>query len=142
MVKFLYNKLVRDRVVDQLESQGVRVTQRALSSSEYVLALKKKLVEEANEVLDASDPDELAREMADVHEVLAALGTAAGLPEHKVRAARAAKREDRGGFAKPAEVLCIRVPDDRESPQLEELLRYLRGQPDRYPETAEEEQGR
>ncbi|MCI0711669.1 MAG: nucleoside triphosphate pyrophosphohydrolase [Chloroflexi bacterium] len=61
-----YNKLVRDNIPEIIAANGQ--------------ALRQKLVEEAQEVLQAK-PDELVNELADVYEVLDALIAAYDLDE-------------------------------------------------------------
>ena len=68
-----HNKLVRDYIVENLEKKNIECDYRALDAAELVQELKKKIVEEANEVLAASEINELLVELADVQEVLDAL---------------------------------------------------------------------
>lgn len=88
-----YEKLVRDKIPEILDAKGVPYESRIADDTEYRLELLKKLVEEAEELLEAGDPGELA----DVLEVIDALRT---LPEYQeVAALQTQKRQDRGGFA-------------------------------------------
>ena len=93
-----YNKLVRDRIPEIIESQGGSCQCRVLAKDEYMQALKAKLVEEAQELLDTDDREGLLRELADVMEVVDSLLKATGLTISALREEQRRKREDRGGF--------------------------------------------
>lgn len=88
----IYNKLVRDKIPEILDRKGVSYQKRVASPEEYRTELIKKFAEEAQEFLEAGDPEELA----DIVEVIASLKK---LPEYsQVEALREKKREERGGF--------------------------------------------
>jgi len=53
MVRKEYNKLVRDRIPDILESQKVRFGVKEMTQAEFCQALRQKLTEEAQEVAEA-----------------------------------------------------------------------------------------
>ena len=64
---------------------------------EYLASLLDKLLEEAQELRDAS-PEQRLEEAADVYEVLRGLGSALGFSMDDVVKAARVKREERGGF--------------------------------------------
>lgn len=64
-----YEKLVRDRIPEIIERAGKTATWRELRDEEFRLALKAKAVEEAEELILASD-DALLSELADLSEVI------------------------------------------------------------------------
>lgn len=87
-----YDKLVRDKIPEILDSKGLTYERREASPEEYKEELIKKLGEETQEFLEAGDICELA----DVVEVVEALKL---LPEYVgVEAIRQEKRKERGGF--------------------------------------------
>jgi len=89
-----YNKLVRDRIPEILDSKGVPYEERTASPEEYKAELIKKLLEEIAEFAEESSPEELA----DILEVIEALKQ---LPEYTdVETVRLKKRTERGGFDK------------------------------------------
>jgi predicted house-cleaning noncanonical NTP pyrophosphatase (MazG superfamily) len=89
-----YEKLVRDRIPEILDTKGVPYEQRIAGDAEYRTELIKKLVEESAEFSEAGAIEELA----DVLEVIAALRI---LPEYAhVEAVQKQKAEERGGFSK------------------------------------------
>ncbi len=70
---------------------------RMLDEVDYQVALRAKLLEEVEELLTA--PSESVREeLADVLEVLRSLAAATGSSWEDVKALRARKRLERGGF--------------------------------------------
>lgn len=70
----IYNKLVRDKIQELIESDGRKCVTRVLSEEEYIIALETKLDEEAAEY----QADKNLEEMADVLEVLRAICIARG----------------------------------------------------------------
>ena len=67
-----HNKLVRDRIPDLLRKKGIKYETCTLSTEEYRQALRQKLMEEAQEVAEASEVN-LVEEIADLFEVIDAL---------------------------------------------------------------------
>ena len=72
-MKIIHNKLVRDNIIDIIESQNKKASYHILNDQDYVYYLKKKLIEESIEVDSSISKDDMMREMADVLEVLEAL---------------------------------------------------------------------
>ncbi len=93
-----YNKIVRDKIPKQIESRGERVESIQLKGDALVLALKRKLVEEAYEALDARSGEDLVSELADLHEVVLALLTVIRSSVAELENERKEKRRRRGGF--------------------------------------------
>ena len=93
-----YNKLVRDRIPEIIHSHGDTCHTEVLNTEEYQVALKNKLIEEAQEVASASSTSDLLMEIADVYEVLAALCRIHNLSSETVMLAQQQKRDQNGGF--------------------------------------------
>ena len=93
-----FNKLVRDKIPAVIESRGERVEVVQLSGDALLTALRRKLVEEALEALDANAGGELVGELADVQEVLNAIVKALALDRAQLEIERTEKRKRRGGF--------------------------------------------
>jgi predicted house-cleaning noncanonical NTP pyrophosphatase (MazG superfamily) len=92
-------KLVRDRIPEVIRSAGGDPKTRRLDSDEMADALAAKLIEEATEAAAAvHDRDELVQELADLHEVQAAIMDHFGLSWDEVVKAAERKRLERGGF--------------------------------------------
>jgi predicted house-cleaning noncanonical NTP pyrophosphatase (MazG superfamily) len=77
-----------------------------MSESEYRQALLEKLVEEAQEARQAP-PDELVTELADLHEVLAALMAAWQIAPKQVAQVQRQRRAERGGFDQRVKLLWV-----------------------------------
>ena len=89
-----YNKLVRDKIPEILDSKGIGYEKRIANEEEYKTELIKKLLEEAQEFSEDSSSEELA----DVIEVVLNLKT---LPCYQdVEEVRENKKTERGGFEK------------------------------------------
>ncbi|MDO4375823.1 MAG: nucleoside triphosphate pyrophosphohydrolase [bacterium] len=99
MEEKVFNKLVRDRIPEIIEGNGEIAVTRILDEAEYKLELEKKLLEECNEVLSAVRHDEIIEELADVLEVLGAIGALEGVDLEKIISVMNSKREKRGGFS-------------------------------------------
>lgn len=90
-------KLIRDGVPQRVRDAGGAIETRMLEDVEFETALRAKLVEEANEVTDASS-DVLLEELGDLLEVLTALAAQRGFALADVADAASAKRQTYGGF--------------------------------------------
>lgn len=93
-----FNKLVRDKVVLNIEHGGEVVDWTKLSGEHLLRALKEKLIEESFEVLDAIDQDSIVDEMADVSEVIDEILSRLGISREKLQQRQNQKREKAGGF--------------------------------------------
>jgi predicted house-cleaning noncanonical NTP pyrophosphatase (MazG superfamily) len=92
-----YNKLVRDKIPEICRAHGdVAKTHVITDDREYLAALIAKLREETNEV----EAEPIVDELADVLEVILAIGQTQGITPQQIEAARAKKATDRGGFEK------------------------------------------
>lgn len=90
-----YQKLVRDRIPELIAAGGETPVIRVLEDGEYLSRLEDKLEEEVAEYRQSGEPEELA----DILEVVYALGAARGVSEEALTALRDRKREARGGFS-------------------------------------------
>ena len=92
----VYNKLVRDKIPEIMESKGEKPNIRILSDEEYIHALERKLDEEVGEY----HADKNAEELADILEVVFALADAIGCSREELMEIFQKKQDSRGGFAK------------------------------------------
>ena len=127
MPKFRFNKLVRDKIVEQQQAGGARPVVRRLQPGEHKAALVAKLAEEAQEILTAS-AEELATELADVQQVLDDLRHLSGVSAAEVAAAQQCKNERSGAFRHGDFV------DYVEADEANQWVAYYRQNADRYPE--------
>lgn len=94
-----YPKLVRDKIPDIIRTRGQQPVVHVADDAEFLAALKAKIVEEAEELRDATGVVE-CEEVADVLEVLKAYAAAIGMSWDEVERKAAAKAAARGGFTK------------------------------------------
>ncbi len=108
-MKKIYNKLVRDKMVDiykqdvenKISASGYSV--RYMDKDETLEKLKDKLLEESQEVFEAYDKEDkshLKEEIADVIEVIDAILYHNNITLEEVFAIRDAKKDKKGGFEK------------------------------------------
>lgn len=81
----IYNKLVRDKIPELIESDGKKCVTHILSEKEYITALETKLDEEVAEY----HADKNLEEMADVLEVLRTICIAKGYTLEELEQLRA-----------------------------------------------------
>jgi predicted house-cleaning noncanonical NTP pyrophosphatase (MazG superfamily) len=112
MVTRTWNKLVRDRIPEIIRARNQEPVTRFLADEEFIGELRAKLIEEANEALRAASVQDLATELADVLEVLRALGDAVGISFHEIERLRQERMETRGGFSQ--RVYLIKTHEPRE----------------------------
>ena len=91
---YKYNKLVRDKIPEEIENQGKECKYEILDDEKYSKELDKKLLEEVNEYIS----DHSEKEMADVQEVLKAIIKYRNIDEKRVEELRKAKELKKGGF--------------------------------------------
>lgn len=92
-----YHKLVRDRIPEIIRASGRECAVVIMSEAEYRQALLEKLVEEAQEAVQAG-PQGLVRELADLYEVLDAVLAAHRIERETVWKEQEQRRIERGGF--------------------------------------------
>ena len=90
----VYDKLVRDRIPEIIETDGSKCEIEVVSDEVALEYLYRKLGEEVDELLSDKNLDEIA----DVMEVLFAIGKKYGYSEDDVLGRRNEKRNSRGGF--------------------------------------------
>jgi predicted house-cleaning noncanonical NTP pyrophosphatase (MazG superfamily) len=93
-----YNKLVRDNIPAQIAYRGEQYEVVKLAGEALILGLRRKLVEEALEALDANAGTDLVGELGDVLEVVRALAKVIGVSNHQLEEERLRKHKKRGGF--------------------------------------------
>lgn len=93
-----FYKLVRDRIPESIIARGENLVLMRLQGEALIAALRRKLVEESLEVLDAKNSEQIAEELADVKEVMLAIMARLDISEQTVEAARKRKGKSRGTF--------------------------------------------
>jgi len=93
-----HNKLIRDLIPAIIASTGKSSSTRILDEAEYESELRTKLHEEAEEYFAASSDADALEELADMLEVIRALGITHGADPETLEQIRADKAAKRGGF--------------------------------------------
>lgn len=93
-MKKMYNKLVRDKIIDIIQSKGQKAIHHAATAKEYKSALYKKLDEEVQEFLGETSREEIA----DILEVIHAICDLNSWTLEEVENIRMHKQQERGAF--------------------------------------------
>ena len=94
-MKYIYNKLVRDRIPENINSmEGRNCNYKILNDDEYLEELDKKLFEEAHEFIEAHSIEELA----DLMEVIFAIMKDRNISIEDIENARKIKNNKKGSF--------------------------------------------
>ena len=99
-MEILYDKLVRDKIPEIIESKGDEPHYRVLSDEEYWQYLLKKDTEELEEVKAAAYIEDIKQELADKLELIRAMAEFNGLTLQDIINEADRKTETRGGFQK------------------------------------------
>jgi predicted house-cleaning noncanonical NTP pyrophosphatase (MazG superfamily) len=89
-------KAIRARVPKIILISGRECTSKALTDSEFLPELEKKLSKELDEYLESKDLEELV----DFLEVIFRIAELKGFSKEEMEAIRVKKKEKRGGFEK------------------------------------------
>lgn len=100
MGKKIYNKLIRDRIPEIIVKSGHTPKVSVLNKTKYALELKKKVLEEAKELLDAKSKDDVTNELSDIEELVIAIAKNYTISKSDIEKYRLKKLRDRGGFKK------------------------------------------
>lgn len=93
--RYTYNKLVRDKIPANIDSEPGRKSQyRILNDKEYLTELNKKVLEESNEFIEENSVEELG----DLMEVINAIMKLKGYKMEEVYKVMRAKAEKKGAF--------------------------------------------
>jgi predicted house-cleaning noncanonical NTP pyrophosphatase (MazG superfamily) len=112
MKKYKFEKLIRNNLPTRMEAEGITVNSRTLEHADYLLELKKKILEEAKEVSEANSKEELTTELADVMEVIEAIAAANQISLEEITNSKVKKREINGYFLPENYINYIEVAED------------------------------
>jgi predicted house-cleaning noncanonical NTP pyrophosphatase (MazG superfamily) len=87
-------KLVRDRIPEIIQKSGKKPFMHVADDGEYINRLTDKLREECEEFVQSRKPEELA----DLLEVIYALGEVVGVSREEIEIIRQKKENERGTF--------------------------------------------
>lgn len=125
---FKIEKLVRDNYVNLMAQQNIFVHSHQLSQDMLSKSLKRKLLEEAEEVFEEEDKNLLQEEMGDVLEVLYSLCHFYGFSMDDIEKKRQEKTKQRGSFTKGTYVTSLTIDESNDH------IHYFLDKPHIYPE--------
>ena len=96
----VFNKLVRDNIPNIIQDNGEIAITMVLDDIEYRKELYKKLIEEANELVNSNNQKNTLEELADVLEVIRAIAILENKNLDDIIEIANQKRLKRGGFQK------------------------------------------
>lgn len=96
MTMTIYNKLIRDKILEILDKKGVVYRKHIADKKEYEEKLFEKLIEESKEVAKAKNMEEIA----DLLEVIEAIKKFKNFSSEEIDNIRLEKLKERGGFEK------------------------------------------
>lgn len=94
----IYNKLVRDRIPEIIDSSNKEFSSRVLADEEYILEINKKMHEELAEYEAATTNEDAIEELADLLELIHAAAAVYGTSINDLERIRKDKAKKRGGF--------------------------------------------
>lgn len=109
-------KLVRDKIPQIINTNNGKCQVKILNNAEYKQALKVKLREEAQEVFETDNKQDLVEEIADVYEVIEAIIQANNLSLDEINAIKKNKAQIKGKFVAKLQLISL---DTREEEILE-----------------------
>ena len=117
-MKYTYNKLVRDKITENINSmEGRKATWRIMDDDEYIKELNKKLLEEAHEFIEENAIEELA----DVMEVIQSIMRIKNISYEELKNVQQMKREKKGGFSN--KIYLVEVEQDKADEREEQEMK-------------------
>jgi len=95
-----YNKLIRDKIPQIIRSAGWTPKIKTLSKKEYFKELRKKVLEEAKELIQAKDGEDVINEVVDIQELIDSLLSEIHLTKLQLKKKQGVKNKKRGAFKK------------------------------------------
>ncbi len=99
MEKFYHKKLIRDKIPEIIKANNGKYELRVMEKDEFRKELKKKLVEESKELIEA-EKSELGKELADVLEIIKSIAESENISFELIEEKQEQRRQERGGFKK------------------------------------------
>jgi len=132
MPKFIFNKLVRDKLREEYVRLHHRATYRELGPGELIEKLQAKIIEEAKEIPVAGTPQEIAAELADIQQVIDDIAETQGITPEQIAQLQQQKFEKKGGFTGATFVDVLELDED------DEWTAYYRQSPEIFEEIKDE----
>lgn len=98
-IRFRLDKLIRDKIPAIMNAEDIEIAHYVTDREEYISRLNDKLLEEAQEVIAATNKEELCEELGDLFEVIQAIATVNEIPLEEIIEKAKLKNEQKGNFA-------------------------------------------
>lgn len=128
MRKFKFQKLVRDKIVPLIKSNGSTPRYRKLNNKEFQEELIAKLKEEVEEIPRNPDKKTMAEEIADLKQVISYLERSLDIPQETLDKIEKEKNEHNGAFDQQLYIEYVEC--DEKDPWMDYFLKN----PDKYPQ--------
>jgi len=110
--KFKYAKLVRDKIPEFVLASGGKVSQKILSDKNYLIELKRKLIEEIEELAKAKKREDVLDELGDIQEVIDNILKTLKYNSQDLKEIQEKKNKKNGSFLKRIYINHITVDDN------------------------------
>ncbi len=128
--RFLLNKLVRNKSLDNWISQGCVAKTAFLNDNDILLeAITQKMIEEMEEIFSSESQKELIEEIADFEEIFDEFKKLISVKTEEIKQARAAKNAEKGNFSDHLFCDYVDVPTSAEN-----IIKSLEEKSEKYPE--------
>lgn len=128
MPKYRFNKLVRDKYFEDMQNDTSQNTIfRKLDQDEFITEILNKIEEEASELKNFKNEDNLVEELADLYELLDIIKNEMNISEDDIQNAKLQKIKKAGGFDKK---IYVESNEVREGSKWDN---YYLSSPDKYP---------
>ncbi len=98
---YILKKLVRDKFIENCKKNDInQIITKKLSNKNYISSLKKKLIEESKEVIEAKETEDIKEEICDVFEVLDSIMRFYKINKKDIFKIQKEKRITKGSFEK------------------------------------------
>ena len=125
---FKFNKLVRDEIVYQILKSGDLPKYRYLEEDEFLKKLKAKMLEEVEELCNATKNKEMIEELADISELVDELMKLRNIKKKELKSCQINKKRKNGGFGKRIFIDYVGCKSNST------WARYYQENEDKYPE--------
>jgi predicted house-cleaning noncanonical NTP pyrophosphatase (MazG superfamily) len=95
-----YNKLIRDRILEIIEEAGEIPYWKTLNKKDFLKEIKRKILEEAGELIKAKNKKEVINEIVDIQELVDVLVSELCLTKSQIKKQQRIKNKKRGGVRK------------------------------------------
>ncbi len=96
----IYNKLVRDKIIDIILKDNGKPSFRTLDDNDFRIALKNKVLEEAQELSLAETREDVINEISDIVELIESILKNYNINKEELLNKKEDKKVKRGGFDK------------------------------------------